>query len=455
LDTAQLLLDRANEAVQAGRHDEALTILNGLLNQNFSDPTLLYGISDLLIRKQWNGMAINLLGILLQQHPKFHLGWNNLGVAFRNENFYDFARAAWEKAIAIEPTVENLSNMATLSADMGDPDEAIDWCEQAIAMNPDHWQSVWNKSLAVLTKRDWAEGWRLYEYRKRLSGYDGRPTIEAPEWDGSRVGHLYVHGEQGVGDEVMFSSMLPDLLRDVDRVTVEAHRKFAGLLQQSFPGIAVVSTEQEAAGIHFDAKINMGSLALRYRTESEQFPGTPYLTPDPALVAHYRQELAKLGPSPHVAIAWMGGTKKTRVQDRSIPLAWFRNLLNRYTCVSAQYSLGAIEAIEWELGQAGLTQIDAASAGDDMHAQAALFAACDAVVTTCQTAVHVAGAVGAPCYVAVPNRPSWRYGIAGEDLPWYASVRLVRQGPTDRWMQVLSRIEQMLARDLPARRAAA
>jgi len=455
LNAAQLLFDRASKANEEGRPDEALEIYNGLLNQDFNNPTLLYAVSDMLIRKSWNGAAVNLLGVLLQQHPGFHLGWNNLGVAFRNENYYDFARAAWEKAIAIEETVENLSNMATLSADMGEPDEAISWCDRAIAKDPEHLQSYWNKSLALLSQAQWAEGWQLYEYRKRLPAYDGREKITAPQWDGQPVGHLYVHGEQGVGDEVMFASCLPDLLRQQPRVTVEAHRKFAGLLRQSFPTIAVVEREDEAAGSQFDAKVNIGSLARLYRKAPEDFPGTPYLTPDPERVAYYRQKLAKLGPGPYVAIGWMGGSKKTRVQDRSIPLAWFRNLMNRYTCVSAQYTHAATEAIEWERNEAGLPLVDLESSGADMHAQAALISACDGVVTVCQTLVHVAGACGVPCYVAAPSMPSWRYGVTGERMPWYGSVRLVRQGPTDRWLQVLSRIEQMLERDLPARRAAA
>ncbi len=444
--TAQAIFERGQQLVLAGKPAEALPLFSALLNRNLNSPELLYLVADCATRLGWNGIAINLLGVALHLKPDFQEGYNNLGVAFRHENYYPLARAAWEKALAIRPTVEVLANMATLSADMGDPADAITWCDKAIACDPQHWQSYWNKALAVLAQRQWGEGWDLYDYRRKLKSWDDRPSIDAPQWDGGRVGHLYLHGEQGVGDEVMFCSMLPEIISRCDRLTVEAHKKFAGLLRQSFPGIAVVSEESEAAGIHCDAKSGMASPARFLRRSRDDFPGTPYLRPDPALVEHYRRELHKLGPGPHIAIAWIGGTKKTRVEDRSVPLAYLQPILRKYTCVSAQYITLAREEIEAEREQAGLPKIDEASSGDDMHAQAALFMACDAVVTVCQTAVHVAGAVGTPAYVLVPQTPSWRYGTAGDDLPWYRSVQLFRRGERDEWLQVVSRIEQALRR---------
>lgn len=453
MDTAQAIFEEGQAHLKKGDTDSALSCFAQLLNRDFSNPLLLYNVADAMIRKGWNGAAINLLGVCLQTKPDFQEAWNNLGVSFRHENYHDFARAAWEKAIAVKPTSEAIGNLATLSADMGDPDDAINWCRQALELNPEHWQSYWNMSLAVLTKREWAEGWDLYEYRKRLDGYDGRASIEAPDWDGSLVDHLYLHGEQGVGDEVMFTSMLPDILTRAKRVTVEAHRKYAGLLRQSFPEVAVISTEGEAAG-SYDAKCAMASAARFFRRARCDFPGVAYLKPDPALVDYYRDELAKRGPGPYVAITWIGGTKRTRVEDRSFPLSFFTPILRKYTCVSAQYNIGADEAMQDELREAQLSEIDAASAGKDMHAQAALFKACDAVVTVCQTAVHVAGAVGTPAYVMVPYRPSWRYGIEGVDLPWYSSVRLFRQAKSDTWMQVIHRVESALRRRLRAQEAA-
>lgn len=68
--------------------------------------------------------------------------------------------------------------------------------------------------------------------------------------------------------------------------------------------------------------------------------------------------------------------------------------------------------------------------GKDIDHLASLMSKLDMVITVCQTAVHVAGALGIPCLVLVPSAPSWRYGITG-NLPWYNSVDLIRQEGED------------------------
>jgi len=91
--------------------------------------------------------------------------------------------------------------------------------------------------------------------------------------------------------------------------------------------------------------------------------------------------------------------------------------------------------------------IDDESRGADLHAQAALFAACDCVVTVVQTAVHIAGAVGTPAYVLTPMRPSWRYGVEGFAMPWYKSVRLFRQTFDNDWGHVIAQVTTKVEND--------
>jgi ADP-heptose:LPS heptosyltransferase len=102
--------------------------------------------------------------------------------------------------------------------------------------------------------------------------------------------------------------------------------------------------------------------------------------------------------------------------------------------------------IEGERIAAGLHKIDDASPGLDLAEQAALFAAVDAVVTVQQTAVHVAGAVGAKTYAMIGSHPHWRYGVSGDKLPWYPLVRLVRQH--NDWGDVVSRVLEALKTDI-------
>jgi tetratricopeptide (TPR) repeat protein len=430
-------LKQGLSAHKAGNLNEAASIYSALMNQKPFDTTLQFLLADVFLRQERNGLAINLLTNLLQSNPKNADAWCNLGVGFRKENFYEEAKQAYFKAIEHGgETVEACSNMAGLYADRAEPEKALEWCNKALKLDANSVQAMWQKALALLTTKNWKDGWKLYESRQRLESWDSRKTIDAPIWDGSPVEHLYIHGEQGVGDEVMFASMLPYARPLAKRITIEVHEKFASLIRSTWPEFTVVTSETRG---DYDAKIAIGSL----NTLFDKFNEGAYLAPDANRVSFYRKELEKLGPGPYVAVTWLGGTKMTRVEDRSVSLKLMQPILDAYTCVSGQYNSNPM--IEQERLDAGLAKINDESVGGDLGEQAALFAACDAVVTVQQTAVHVAGSVGAKTYALIGSHPHWRYGVEGETLPWYESVRLFRQKKD--WAEVVDNVKRALDAD--------
>lgn len=433
------VLNQALALHKQGKLDEAEVLYNRVLNRKPFDDQILFLLSDLYLRKDFNGVAINLLMNLLQNNPKHAAAWCNLGIGFRKENDYKSAKGAWMKAITEGgETVEVCSNLATLYADRAEPAKALEWCDKALAIDPENVSAKWQKGLALLTMGEWAEGWAMYQNRQNLESWDSRSTLDVPIWDGGDIDHLYIHGEQGVGDEVMFASMLP-FVTNAKRVTIEVNAKVAPLIALTWPAYTVVT--EETAG-DYDAKIAIGSLPWLYGEFGQEIA---YLTPDPDRVQFYRGELAKLGPGPYVALTWMGGAKATRVEDRSIQLEQLRPIMDAYTCVSAQYS-NTNPMIEVERIKAGLHKINDECTGTDLAEQAALFAAVDAVVTVQQTAVHVSGAVGTPTYAMIGAHPHWRYGVAGDTLPWYSSVKLFRQ--KTEWFEVIERVIKALKEEL-------
>lgn len=442
----QAFIDEALEHHKAGRFKPAIQMYNQVLNQFPYDDQTRFLLADAYSRIEFNGLAINLLHNVLQSRPDYPEGWCNLGVALRKELFHSQAEEAWNRALELQgDTAEVCGNMAGLYADSGKPDEAIQWCDRALACDPDNAQAKWQKALALLTKGDFAAGWPLYEARKQLPGWDSRPSVVAPNWDGGPVKHLYIHGEQGVGDEIMFGTCLSIAIEKAEKVTIEVNPAVAGLFARTWPHAHIVI--MEAPGC-YDAKVAMGSLPGLMGVHRCE-----YLKPSPKTIAYYRDKLEELGPGPYIGLAWVGGMKQTRVVDRTIPLSLLEPIREIGTCVSVQYE-HTNPMIGPERERAGLPLIDMESAGKDLHAQAALMAALDAVVTVQQTAVHVAGAVGTPCYALIPQSPQWRYGLTGETMPWYRSVRLFRQGSGENWGAVVARIADELHVGLDTREAA-
>ena len=72
-------------------------------------------------------------------------------------------------------------------------------------------------------------------------------------------------------------------------------------------------------------------------------------------------------------------------------------------------------------------------------------AALDLVISVCTPVIHQGGALGKTVWIMVPYSPEWRYGIAGEEMPWYSSVRVFRQVALDEWDVMIENVAQCLA----------
>lgn len=430
----------AVELHKRGKYGEAENLYNRVLNGLPFEENLLFCMADMYLRRDYNGLAANLLTNLLTNNPQHAEAWCNLGICFRKENKNELAVQAWNKALAIQgDTPEVCNNMAGLYCDQSQPHAALPWIERALKISPDDPGVLWHKSLALLTMGEYEEGWKLYGKRQLKEGWDSRKGVDVPQWDGKPVEYLYIHGEQGVGDEIMFASAIPHVLGLAKHITLEVNAKVAGIAKQTWPQFEVVKVEEPG---RYDAKIPIGSLIGMFGTHPK-----PFLKPHPEKVSWYRRELEKLGEGPYVALTWLGGTKQTRAASRSLSLSDLKPIMDRFTCVSAQYSQFEIfQFIENERKKNGLAKINEASTGEDLHDQAALFAAVDAVVTVQQTAVHVAGGVGAKTHAIIGSHPHWRYGLTSDKMPWYESVKLHRRKTS--WEEVIGRVLNELESEL-------
>src|SRR3546814_30221 len=71
---------------------------------------------------------------------------------------------------------------------------------------------------------------------------------------------------------------------------------------------------------------------------------------------------------------------------------------------------------------------------------AAQIAALDCVVSSSNSTVHIAGAIGTRCHVLLPagRGRMWYWPRAGETSPWYAGIRLLRQQQAGEWAPVVA-----------------
>lgn len=440
VDTGETLIERAHALHLTGKFEEAEAVYGQLLEQNYNNLGLMATIGSLYVQQQKWGMGIHFLQYAMDGGLKEPDAYTNLAIAYQKSGQYDKARGWYEKSIQGDSTPEALTNYSGMFIEAGAPAKCIALCEEAIKKDPGLAMAHWNMALALLGEGAWDRAWEEHEWGFIPKGLrEDRDLFGLPKWDGTPGQTVLVYGEQGLGDEIMFASMLPDLLK-TNRVVLECHPRLEKLFRDAFPTLdAVYGTrwDQEVswgANHKIDARLAIGSLGKFYRRSRDAFPGTPYLKADPLP----RSNKFRVG------ISWQGGGQKLgRVQKRSVPLTWWKSILNvpDVEFVSLQYTDSAEDLDLMDALGYDIKRMDEHAKAQDYYETARLVASCDLVISVCTSVVHLAGALGVPCWVITPKFPAWRYQNQG-GMPWYRSVRLYRSQDVaqDGWMPVIQRI---------------
>jgi hypothetical protein len=240
--------------------------------------------------------------------------------------------------------------------------------------------------------------------------------------------------EQGLGDELSFATVLPELIRDSKSVTIECDGRLEGVFKRSFPMCEVHGTRYKEIEPKwrkekkFDARVAVGYLPEIYRLKDSDFHGRRWIVPHPQMALQWRKLLDSLGPKLKVGIAWTGGVPKTGQKRRTVTLDTFAPLFKcNVDFVSLQYKdYEDIPKAEEKYG-IKIHDWDWGNRVRDYEQTVALISQLDLVISVCTTVVHAAGGLGKECWCLVPEVTIWRYLKEGSWFPWANSVTMYRQ----------------------------
>jgi Flp pilus assembly protein TadD len=388
-----------------GRHAQAIEQFEHALAVNPDDPRTLFALGNtaralgmsrpaeefyrrvLVIEPRRLEAVVNLANLLRAQgqfaaaeallkpalagSPEAPELWLTLGSTYREMG--DCARAAehYRQALEFRPNyAAALGNLADLLADEGNGEGALALYERALKAEPDNAQARLNRAVLLLLKGDLKAGWRDYAARLKIAGKVPLPDHDLPRWNGS-LKHtcLLVTAEQGVGDQIMFASMIPELAAraaaENGSIILECEPRLAELFARSFPSITVrawdVQTRDGVVHTHYgwlkavggaNAAIEMGTLPRFLRNRIEDFPQKEsYLCPDPAEAERWRTFFAK-APRPLTGLCWRSGKVGGHRAVQYAPLEAWATFVRRLpgSPVCAQYDakdeeIAALKAI--------------------------------------------------------------------------------------------------------------
>ena len=382
----------------------------------------------------------------------------DLGMVLTDVMRYDEALACFDRALARAPHAVTAINRKALLVDhLGDRTQGLELLQEASRLAPDDDHARYNIGLHRLKYGEYAAGWDGYEARRSFENFIGKHRrFPLPEWDGAPLAGrtLLVLPEQGLGDEIMFGSCIREVTERAGHIIAECDAKLEAIFRRSFADCTVVSRQRtiENDWIHRvvprpDLQVAAGSLAKHFRRSAAAFPQHQgFLKADSGSVAAWRAKLDALGPGRKIGLSWRGGVGYTGKKRRSLSLEQLLPVLRlpRTHFVNLQYTDAREEMRQLEQRHSVKVQ-HWQEAIDDYDQTAALVCALDGVLTVCTAIVHLTGALGRPALVMVPFGADWRYGAAGERMPWYPSVRLVRQRRVGEWVDVLEEVSRRLA----------
>ena len=389
----------------------------------------------------------------LNSNPRYAVAANNLGTVFDAEGDAGSAQSWFAIASSLDPAyLEPILNLAASLEKQGAWQAAIGELTRALHLAPNNVRGLWNLALAQLRLGHLSEGWTLYDHGIGVADYRGpaRPFAARPYKPGAR--RMLLWGEQGIGDQVMYASMVSDLTAAAIDAVVEVDPRLVAMFTRSFPDLRFVPgtpVPAPATMEQVEVAMPLASLGRWLRPDFASFPRhAGYLCADRDRAALLRARYAVDPAHQIVGISWMSGARR-HADAKSIDLRDWAPLLRQRgtTFVSLQYGNDAahVQRVRDELGVAIIDdpEIDQLR---DLDGLAAQIVAMDHVVTISNTTAHLAGALGVPGTVLLPRDRGlhWYWFVDRPDCPWYPSLTLLRQRVSGQWGDVIASAAQRL-----------
>jgi Tfp pilus assembly protein PilF len=407
----------------------------------------------------WNNLGVSLQSLrspeeaapCFQEALRFEPGYaqahNNLGNALQAQGMLEEAAACYRRAFHHKPDYARAyDHLGLVLQAQGRLEEAVECHDQALRLAPSLAEPHLHRAMAWLQLGDFARGWNEYEWRWRCRA-NGSRSFDQPVWNGDPLEGrtILLHTEQGLGDAIQFIRYSRLVKQRGGCVIVACQQPLARILA-SCTGVDGV-IEEGAPLPPFHCHAPLLSLPRIFETTLETVPAEiPYLAALPVLVNQWSAQ-----PSPaegfNIGVAWQGSPEHMKDRQRSFRLAELEPLsrVPGVRLFSLQKGFGAEQLADCSCR---FPIVDLGSRLGDLMDTAAAIKALDLVVTPDTALAHLAGALGAPVWVALPFATDWRWLLGREDSPWYPSLRLFRQERWGDWGEVFERMAVALDRDL-------
>jgi Flp pilus assembly protein TadD len=384
--------------------------------------------------------------------------WYQLGCCCMANNSFEKADHAFNQSLVLDPIYAPAwINLAVTRENRKELASSIEIYAALLNREPQYHEAAYRHALGLLTTGNLEAGWEAYASRGPWpQTKTSHGSSDAPFWSGEDLTgkSLLIWTEQGPGDEILMGTMFGDLLHSGAHITLACSARVAPLFMRSFPSCQVIvrgdTQLPEQATRGFELQASLTEVGLNTRQNLDSFgASSPYLVTDAKRTQGLRSNYTDgQGTRPTIGISWRSNNDAAGHQKSTKLLDWgdtLKSIDAHFVCL--QYG-DTDEELSVFKDQMGIEifkdhDIDPLS---DMDAFASQVAATDLVISTSNTTVHVAGAIGVDVFTLVPDGTGqpWYWFLDRSDCLWYPSMKLFRQPNAGNWATPLSVVRKNL-----------
>ena len=332
---------------------------------------------------------------------------------------------------------EYLSDIAVCYIYLGELDKEMEY----IKLSESNESAKYNKGIIQLTNGNYKDGWDNYELglknktRILKKGFEKFQIL--PEWKPClHKKSVLLIGEQGLGDEIMFSTIIGSLKNKVEEVFIYCDQRIKTILKHKYPFIKFMTLEDENFK-KIQSRIPIGSLPKYFRRYEKDFLHNK--KPNSQDSKNSKLSNNNRIDKKIIGLSW-NTTNQKFGPERNIKLEDFMEILSDHNLrfLNLQYGNheNDINNIEKKLKRKIFIN-DNVDNKYDLQGLSKKIMDCDVILTIDNSTVHLSGFMNKKCFLMLPFTSDWRWQKNRKDTPWYPSVKIFRQTIKNDWRPVL------------------
>tara|TARA_Y100000590_G_scaffold468628_1_gene652218 strand:- start:10935 stop:12737 length:1803 start_codon:yes stop_codon:yes gene_type:complete len=436
------------------KYDEAIKCFNFSLSINKNNASVITKIGVIYKNLHQFDKALDFHNKAIKVDAKNPSIYSNIGITYRGLRKYNESIKFLNKALEIDNNFEPaLINKAVALTDLNDFKLAESIYLKILKLNSTNVEAATNLGMLYLSNENFIDGWKYFEKRWDQKTFQEYIKTNKKYWDGINTEKkLLIVSEQGLGDQILFGSMINDLKKICKNIFLTCDPKLEKIFRNSFKEINIISRNdfnEKNPGDFFDIHIPLGNLGKYLRKNKQDFINTnnPYLIDNFEKTKIIKNNIKK-NNSLLCGISWKSNNKEIGI-DKSISLDSLKDIIQIKNIDFVNLQYGEVKKDLEEFNQKSkktILEMDNVDVTNDIESLCSLIRNCDFVLTTSNTTAHLAGALNIPTLIIVPRgKGKFFYWTANKSSTlWYPSVKIFRQNEDFTWKSTIKEVEKYI-----------